>query len=104
MQIESQEGLIELPVEQLLYPAGTDTNMNGWTQKMRDTFQSMSGRAREASKVAYHRASESYSRVASVVRTQGAFPHFYSQCDRLGENAFIKTKLCNTCTICVIQL
>lgn len=72
VQIESQEGMIELPVDQLLNPAGTDTNMNGWTQKMKDTFHAMGGRAREASKIAYHKASESYSRVASAVRTQGA--------------------------------
>lgn len=69
MQIESQEGMIQLPVDQLLNPAGTETNMNGWTQKMRDTFHAMGGRAREAGKIAYHRASESYSRVASAVRT-----------------------------------
>lgn len=72
VQIESQEGLIELPVEQLLNPTGADTNMNGWTQKMRDTFHAMGGRAREASKLAYSKASESYSRVASAVRPQGA--------------------------------
>lgn len=69
MQIESQEGMIELPVEQLVNPAGTDTNMNGWSQKMKDTFHAMGGRAREASKLAYSKASESYTRVASAVRT-----------------------------------
>jgi hypothetical protein len=71
MQIESQVGLIDLPLEQLVNPAGKEVYMNDWTQKMRDTFHSMAGRAREAGKAAYVRASESYSRLASVVR-QGA--------------------------------
>ena len=74
MQIESQEGLIDLPAEQLLNPAGSDTNMNGWTHKMRDTFHAMGGRAREASKIAYTKASESYSRVSSTLLPTGAPP------------------------------
>jgi hypothetical protein len=70
--------MIELPVEQLLNTASTETaNMNGWSQKMRDTFHAMGGRAREAGKIVYHKASESYSRVASAVRPQGTWLSYF---------------------------
>lgn len=54
MQIESQEGLIKLPMDDLLHPGGRGTSdMSNWTQKMRDRFNEVAGKARAAGTAAY---------------------------------------------------
>lgn len=54
MQIESQEGLIKLPLDDLLHPGGRGTSdMTNWTQKMRDRFHDVAGKARAAGSAAY---------------------------------------------------
>lgn len=54
MQIESREGLIKLPLDDLLRPGVRGTSdMTNWTQKMRDRFHDVAGKARAAGNAAF---------------------------------------------------
>eukprot|EP00892_Ulva_mutabilis_P004718 jgi/Ulvmu1/2618/UM014_0069.1 len=54
VKIESQEGLIQLPLDDLLRPGSRGTSdMTNWTQKMRDRFHDVAGKARAAGNAAF---------------------------------------------------
>lgn len=60
MQVDSNDGLVKLPMEQLYAVEGINrggmANTANWTQKMRDAFTELASRASAAYEVASERA------------------------------------------------
>ena len=86
--MESHEGLIYLPQEQL-HSSGATTrsaaNTAGWTQKMRDAFSDFADKATHA----YEAASESVSHGVTKAKAAGAQKCSTVSCARRGRNGCV---------------
>jgi hypothetical protein len=68
LQVESQPGLVALPIEQLQSSASSESraaNTSGWSAKMREAFQDLASRANHA----VGAATESVSKAAKAAGT-----------------------------------